>query len=142
MAWLKNHPDSADAHAVAADLRPALWLVHHFPKQEAKAKEHLAAAESGNSRLEERYATHARHLIAAGKSAEAEKYVEGLRQQGANTARLWNVQGLAFQTQGNFLLARQAFSQAVEKAWKDPRYTASFGSLSWPKVRPLPPSRP
>lgn len=119
--------DAKDALAVAADVNTELWLTHLSPGAEQKAREYLKKAEAAESRTEERYGNKLLHLIADGKSSDAEKYGEDLRKQGASSAKLWYGIGWAYQTAGNLPLARGAFTQATEKAWKNPRYFAGYG---------------
>lgn len=121
--------DSAwpEALSMAADIETERWLAHRIEGSEQKAKDYLSRAVAAEARSDMRYGTEALHLVASGKAPEAEKFVEDLRQQGANTARLWYAQALAFQAQGKLALAKQAFSQAADKAWKDPRFSSAYG---------------
>lgn len=118
---------SGDGHALAADLHTQLWLVHRVPGAEQKAKEALQKAEAGDSKSDERYGTRALHMIVEGKAREADAFVEDLRKKGASTARLWFAQARAQQELGNLALAKTGFAQAVDKAWKDPRFSTAFG---------------
>jgi tetratricopeptide (TPR) repeat protein len=118
---------SKDALALAADIETQRWLVHHEAGSEQKARELLKKAESLDSRTEERFGNAILHKIADGNAAEAEQYAEELRKQGASSAKLWNALGQAYQELGQLAMARQAFSQATDKAWKNPRYYAVYG---------------
>jgi tetratricopeptide (TPR) repeat protein len=124
---LTENANLAEAHAIAADLYSELWMVHRVPGADAKAKEHLAAAEQGDARIEERYSTKAMMLISDGKPAEAEQYVDEVRKMGRSSARIWHALARAYQDNGTLDLARQAYAQAMDKAWKDPRFSAAFG---------------
>ncbi|MFP2931829.1 cellulose synthase, partial [Pyxidicoccus sp. 3LG] len=73
---------SRDAQALAADIQTMLWLEHRQPGADAKAREFLTRAEALESRSGERYGARALHLLAEGKAADAEKYLEELRAQG------------------------------------------------------------
>lgn len=119
--------DWPEALSMAAEIHTDRWLTHRVDGAEQKAKELLGRAVAAEARSDMRYATEAVHLIAAGKAPEAEAFIEDLRQKGANTARLWYAQGLSFQAQGRLALAKQAFAQAADKAWKDPRFSATYG---------------
>ncbi|MFZ5471038.1 MAG: tetratricopeptide repeat protein [Myxococcota bacterium] len=118
---------NADALAVAAGLHTELWLIHKVPGEDAKAKELLVKAEAKESNAEERYASRALHLLAEGKAAEADAYIDELRKKGASSARLWHAVGRAQQELGNLSMAKQALAQAMDKAWKDPRFGTAFG---------------
>jgi tetratricopeptide (TPR) repeat protein len=118
------------AHALAADLQAELWLVHRQPGAEQKMREHLALAEALESKDVERYGARvvrARLMLAEGKAAEADQVLRALRDRGASNPKLWLAQAQALQTLGNLQAARQAFSKAMEAAWKDPRYPAAYG---------------
>jgi tetratricopeptide (TPR) repeat protein len=117
------------AHALAADLQAELWLEHHQPGAEAKAREHLARAEALESKDVERYGAkvvRARLMLAEGKAAEADQLLQALRERGASNPKLWLAQAQALLALGNLQAARQAFSRATEAAWKDPRYPAAY----------------
>src|SRR6478735_2363881 len=114
-AVLEVDGSSADALALAADLHTQLWLVHRIPGEDAKAKDFLARAESADSKSEDRYATHAIHLLAENKVKEADEYIEDLRKQGASSAKLWFAQAIAKQREGQLALAREAYKQATDK---------------------------
>lgn len=119
--------DSApDALAMAADLHTQLWLVHKVPGADSKAKEFLAKAEAADSKSDERYATKAFHLLAANQVKEADEYIDSLRQQGASSPKVWHAQAVAKQKLGQLALSREAYKQAADKAWKNPRFTSSF----------------
>jgi tetratricopeptide (TPR) repeat protein len=118
------------AHTLAADLQAELWLEHHQPGAEAKAREHLAFAEALESKDVERYGARvvrARLMLAEGKAEEAEQVLKALRERGASNPKLWLTQARTLQALGNLQAARQAFSRAMEAAWKDPRYPAAYG---------------
>lgn len=119
-------PNAPDALAMAADLHTQLWLVHRVAGADSKAKEFLAKAEAADSKSDERYATRAFHLLAAGQTKEADEYIDGLRRQGASSPKLWHAQAAAKQKIGQLALAREAYKQAADKAWKNPRFTSSF----------------
>ncbi|WP_338867436.1 tetratricopeptide repeat protein [Myxococcus stipitatus] len=116
-----------DAQALAADLQTVLWLDHHQPGADAKAREHLARAEELDSRSGERFATRALHLLAEGKTAEAEKFLSELQAQGASSPRLTLAMALTLQSKGDLPGARQAFARAAENAYRDPRFTSAYG---------------
>ncbi|MHA7632569.1 tetratricopeptide repeat protein [Corallococcus sp. M7] len=120
-------PDSRDARALAADLQAELWLTHHQPGAEAKAREQLERAEALGSRSGERYGARALLLVGAGQTAEANKLLEELKAQGANSPRLTLAQARLLQKEGRLSEARQAFARAAEGAWKDPRFSAAYG---------------
>lgn len=124
---LERDSGAADALAMAAALNTDLWLLHHEPGAEQKAKEFLERARQANSKSEDRFGTEALHLLAAGNPKGAEDYVEELRKKGANSAKLFYASAMALKAQGNLALARQAFATAVDKAWKDPQYAAASG---------------
>ncbi len=126
-ALFKVDADSPDGKALAAALYTEQWLVHRVSGADAKAKEALQVAEAKDSKSEERYGTHALHLVAADKAPEADAYIEGLRQKGASSALLFYVQALAQRQMGNLPTARVAFAKAIDKGWKDPRFSVSFG---------------
>ncbi|MBX5482529.1 MAG: tetratricopeptide repeat protein [Myxococcaceae bacterium] len=116
-----------DALAFAASIETDRWLVHGVSGAEQKAKDYLARAESEDSRTEDRFGTKVLHMIAAGKAKEAAEYAEDLRKKGASSAKLWYGIAMAYERQGNVALARPAFQQAIEKAWKNPAYYAGYG---------------
>ncbi|MBZ4372590.1 tetratricopeptide repeat protein [Corallococcus sp. AS-1-6] len=120
-------PDSRDARALAADLQAELWLTHHLPGADAKAREQLERAEALGSRSGERYGARALLLVGAGQTQEANKLLEELKAQGANSPRLTLAQALLLQREGRLSEARQAFARAAEGAWKDPRFSAAYG---------------
>ena len=74
-ALLLLDEDVADAQALAADVSLRLWLEHQQPEAEARAREHQARAEALDSTSGERYATHARLLLAEGKPDQAAHYL-------------------------------------------------------------------
>jgi tetratricopeptide (TPR) repeat protein len=121
--------DSNDANALAfvASLNTDLWMLHRENGAEAKAKDYLERAKRADAKTEERYGSEALHLIAAGNPAGAEDFVEDLRKKGASSAKLLYAQAVAMKTQGNLSLARQAFTTAMDKAWKDANYAAAWG---------------
>jgi tetratricopeptide (TPR) repeat protein len=123
-------PNVYGAHALAADLQAELWLEHHQPGAEALAREHLARAEALESKDVERYGARvvrAWVLLAEGKAAEAEQALKTLRDRGASNPKLWLAQARTLQALGNLQGARQAFSRAMEGAWKDPRFATAYG---------------
>ncbi|MBX7101167.1 MAG: cellulose synthase [Myxococcaceae bacterium] len=118
---------AADALAFEAATQTELWLVHHEPGADAKAKDLLARAVKADSKGEDRYGTEAMHLLATNPKA-ADDFIEDLKKRGASSsARLALAQGLATKAQGNLKLSRQYFSSAMEKAWKDPGFAAALG---------------
>ncbi len=120
--------DSAkDAIALAADIETQRWMVHLEGGAEQKARDFLKKAQELDSRTEDRFGNEVLHKLASGNTAEAEQFAEDLRKQGASTAKIWNTLGQAYQAQGHLAMARQAFSQATDKAWKNPRYYAVHG---------------
>jgi tetratricopeptide (TPR) repeat protein len=123
-------PKVYGAHALAADLQAELWLEHHQPGAEEKVREHLARAEALESKDVERYGARvvrARMMLAEGKAAEADQVLQALRDRGASNPKLWLAHAQTLQALGNLQAARQAFSRAVDGAWKDPRYPAAYG---------------
>jgi tetratricopeptide (TPR) repeat protein len=118
------------AHTLAADLHTSLWLEHRLAASEAKAREHLVAAEALESKDAERYSAQvvrAWLLLAEGKAAEAERALKVLTDRGANNPKLWLVYARTQQALGNLQGARQAYSRAMESAWKDPRFSTAYG---------------
>jgi tetratricopeptide (TPR) repeat protein len=118
------------AHALAADLHAMLWLEHRMPDAEAKAREHLSRAEALESKDVERYGARvirAWVLLAEGKASQADEILKVLRERGASNPKLWLVQARTKQALGNHQGARQAFSRAMEAAWKDPRFAVAYG---------------
>lgn len=118
---------AADSHAFLASLNTDLWMMHRENGAEAKAKDALEQAKRGDSKTEERYGSEALHLIAAGNPKGAEDFIEDLRKKGASSAKLFYAQALAMKMQGNLSLARQGFTTAMDKAWKDANYSAAWG---------------
>ncbi|MFE8596851.1 tetratricopeptide repeat protein [Archangium violaceum] len=119
--------DAKDARALAAEVNLRLWLEHRQPEAEAKAREQLARAEALDSRSGERYGTRAMVLLAEGKAAEAEKYLEELKTQGAKSPKLVLAEAQALLARGRLSDARQAFARASEGAWREPRYPVAHG---------------
>ncbi|WNG45742.1 tetratricopeptide repeat protein [Archangium minus] len=119
--------DARDAQALAADVNLRLWLEHRQSDAEAGTREHLARAEALDSRSGERYGTRAMILLAEGKPAEAEKYLEELKTQGAKSPKLALAEAQALLARGRLLDARQAFARASEAAWREPRYPVAHG---------------
>ena len=119
--------ESRDAQALAADIQTVLWLEHRQPGADAKAREFLGRAEQLDSRSGERYGARALHLLAEGKAAEAEKYLEDLKAQGAASPKLTLALAMARQARGDVPGARQAFARAAEVAYRDPRFTTAQG---------------
>jgi tetratricopeptide (TPR) repeat protein len=126
---LKLDPSSGEALSMAAAIHTDLWMNHKVPGAEAKAKDFLARAEAQNTKRQDRYGAHALHLIAASDAAGAEKYIEELRKQGANAAKLFHAQSLAYKAQGQLSLARAAAVNAMDKEWKDPQYSTSYAEM-------------
>jgi len=120
--------DSAapDALALGASLHTQLWLEHRVPGEEAKAKDFLARAEKAESRSEDRFASAAEQQVAGGKAKDADAFVEGLREKGASSAKLWYAVGLSKQALGQLALAREGYKQAADKAWKNPHFSTAF----------------
>jgi tetratricopeptide (TPR) repeat protein len=119
--------DARDAQALAADVNTRLWLEYRQPEAEARAREHLARAEALDSRSGERYGAKALLLLAEGKPAEAEKYLEELKTQGAKSAKLSLAEARLLLERGRLSDARQAFARASEAAWREPRYPVAHG---------------
>ncbi|HLL04685.1 MAG TPA: tetratricopeptide repeat protein [Myxococcaceae bacterium] len=129
-ALFRVDADVYGAHTLAADLHTALWLEHRREGAEARAREHLAKAEALESKDVERYGARvvrAWVLLAEGKPAEADQALKVLRDRGANNPKLWLAQARTQQALGNLQGARQAYSRAMEAAWKDPRYSTAYG---------------
>ncbi|RKH35015.1 tetratricopeptide repeat protein [Corallococcus sicarius] len=120
-------PDSRDARALSADIQAELWLDHHVPGADQKAREQLERAEAMGSRSGERYGARALLLVGEGKTAEAQKLLEELTAQGANSPKLTLAQARLLQRQGRLSEARIAFARAAEGAWRDPRFSAAYG---------------
>jgi tetratricopeptide (TPR) repeat protein len=119
--------DAKDAQALAADVNTRLWLEYRQPEAEAKAREHLARAEALDSRSGERHGAKALVLLAEGKAAEAEQYLEGLKTQGAKSPKLALVEAEALRARGRLSEARLAFARASEAGWREPRYAVAHG---------------
>ncbi|MCA3012648.1 MAG: tetratricopeptide repeat protein [Myxococcaceae bacterium] len=119
--------NAAEAHALVASLATDLWMLHRENGAEAKAREALTRAKANDAKSEERYGAEALHLVATGDFKAAENFVEDLRKKGANSAKLLHAQALALKAQGNLTLSRQGFTTAIDKAWKDANYSASWG---------------
>ena len=124
---LEKDSSHADAFAMAASIYTDLWLQHREPGAEQKAKDFLEKAKRADSKGEDRFGSEALHLIAAGNPKGAEDFIESLRKRGASSPKLFFAQALALKGQGNLLLSRQAFTTAMDKAWKDPQYAAAWG---------------
>ncbi len=118
-----SHPE---ALAVAASINTDLWLQHADAAAEPKAKDFLERAKKADAKVEERFGAEALHMIANGQANQAATFIEELRKKGANSAKLTYAQALAFKAQGQLQLAKTGFSVAVDKAWKDPQYTAAW----------------
>jgi tetratricopeptide (TPR) repeat protein len=116
---------SPNALALGADIQTERWLTHREPDAEAKAREYLSGAEAGGSTYEERFGAHILQLTADGKADQAAQYAEDQRKRGASGAKLWYGLAEAYEAAGNLALAKQAFQQATDKAWKNPRYFAA-----------------
>lgn len=119
--------NAGDALAMAAALNAELWLMHHEPGAEQKAKELLERAKKADSKGEDRYGTEALLMVAAGNPKGASDFIEELRKKGASTAKLYWVNALALKAQGNLTLSHTGFTTAMDKAWKDPRYPTAWG---------------
>ncbi|WP_163996789.1 cellulose synthase [Pyxidicoccus caerfyrddinensis] len=126
-ALFQLNDKARDAQALAADIQTVLWLEHHQPGADTKAREYLARAEEQDSRSGERFGARALHLLAEGKAPEAEKYLEDLKTQGASSPKLTLALGMALQARGDLPGARQAFARAAEAAYRDPRFTTAQG---------------
>lgn len=126
-AAVELDPGAGDALAMVAALHTDLWLLHRENGAEAKAKDFLDRAKRADSKTEDRYGSEALHLLAAGNPKAAEEFVEDLRKKGASSAKLFYAQAMALKQQGNLSLARQGFSTAMDKAWKDANYAAAWG---------------
>lgn len=126
-ALFQLDPDARDAQALAADVNARLWLEHRQPEAEARTREHLARAEALDSHSGERYGTQALLMLAEGRAAEVEKYLEDLRTQGAKSPKLSLAEAQALLARGRLSEARQAFSRASEAAWREPRYPVAHG---------------
>lgn len=124
---LERDSSSPDALAFTASLYTDLWLQHREPGAEAKAKELLEKAKKADAQTEERFGTEALHLVAAGKAKEADDFIEELRKKGGSGARIFYAQALAQKAQGNLKLARQGFTAAMDKQWKDANYACAWG---------------
>lgn len=125
---LEKDSGSNEALALAASINTDLWLQHNDAAAEAKAKDLLARAKKADGKkTEEEYGAEAMQLLAAGNAKQAEAFIEDLRKKGANSAKLAYVQALALKAQGNLQLAKAAFTSAIDKAWRDPQYTAAWG---------------
>ena len=126
-AVFQLNDSSRDAQALAADIQTVLWLEHRQPGADAKAREFLTRAEALDSRSGERHGARALHLLAEGKAAEAEKYLEDLKTQGASSPKLTLARAMALQARGDLPGARQAFAQAADGAYRDPRFATAQG---------------
>ncbi len=124
---VEHDSSAADALALVASLSTDLWMLHRENGAEAKAKDFLERAKRADSKTEERYGSEALHLIAAGNPKGAEEFIEDLRKKGASSAKLFYAQAMAMKQQGNLSLARQGFTTAMDKAWKDANYSAAWG---------------
>ncbi|HEX4621891.1 MAG TPA: tetratricopeptide repeat protein [Myxococcaceae bacterium] len=125
-AILAIDPKAPDALAFAADIQTELWLTHQVPGAEAKARQFLRDSETSGKDYEDRYGSKALQWVADGKPAEAEQLIEDLRKRGASSGKLWFGLAYAYQAEGNLTLEKQAFFQATEKNWKNPRYDAAY----------------
>ena len=119
--------DARDARALAAEVNARLWLEHRQPESEARAREHLARAAALDSRSGERFGAQALMLLAEGKTAEAEKYLEELKTQGAKSPKLALAEAQVLLARGRLSDARQAFARASEGGWREPRYPLAHG---------------
>lgn len=119
--------NAPDPNAFEAAIYTDLWLLHHEPGAEAKAKEFLEKAKKADAQTEDRYGAEALHLVAAGNAKAAEDFVEDLRKKGGSGARIFYAQGLALRNQGNLKLAGTSFKASMDKAWKDLNYASAWG---------------
>lgn len=124
---VERDSSAPDALALVGSLYTDLWLIHRENGAEAKAKDFIERAKRADSKTEERYGSEALHMIAGGNPKGAEDFLEDLRNKGANSARLLYAQATALKMRGNLPLARQAFTTAMDKAWKDANYSAAWG---------------
>jgi tetratricopeptide (TPR) repeat protein len=124
---LAKDANAGDPNAFQAALYTDLWMIHRDPGAEAKAKEFLDKAKKADAQTEDRYGAEALHLVAAGKSKDAENFVEELRKKGGSGARIFYAQALAMKHQGNLKLAGVGFKAAMDKAWKDLNYASGYG---------------
>jgi tetratricopeptide (TPR) repeat protein len=124
---LGKDANSPDALAFTAALYTDLWMQHHEPGADAKAKEFLDKAKKVDAQTDERYGTEALWMVANGDAKGADQYVESLRQKGGSGARLFYAQAVALQKQGNLKLARAAYKAAMDKQWKDVNLAAAYG---------------
>ncbi len=124
--------DSAagDPNAFAAALETDLWLLHHEPGADAKAKAALEKAKRADTQTEERYGVEAQLLLAAGDATGAVAFVEELRKKGGSGARIYLALAQALKAQGNLTLARTGFTAAIDKAWRDGNYACAFGEAA------------
>lgn len=123
----KLDASQADGLALAADIWTEKWLVHRLPGAEAKARDYLKQAEARGSKSEERFGTQALHMLADGKAKEADAFIDELRKKGASSGRLWFAIANAQRELGSLSVARQSYASAIDKSWKDPRFTCGFG---------------
>ena len=117
----------ADALALAGGLHAEKWFFHRVPQADSSARDFLSRAEAADARTEDRYAGKALLLIAEGKGAEADSYIDEVRKRGGQATKLFYVQGLAFASQGQLQLAKQALASAMDKGWKNPLFAAAYG---------------
>ncbi|MFZ5445296.1 MAG: cellulose synthase [Myxococcota bacterium] len=124
---LAKDGNSTDPNAFLAAAYTDLAMLHKEAGAEAKAKEYLEKAKKVDAQTEERFGAEAQLLILAGKSKEAETFVEELRKKGGSGARIFLAQATAQKNQGNLKLASIGFRAAMDKNWKDLNYAAAWG---------------
>ena len=124
---LEKDANAGDPNAFEAAMYTDLWMIHHEPGAEAKAKDFLEKARKADAQTEDRYGTEAMHLLARGDFKGAENFVEELRKKGGSGARIFYSQALAMKYQGNLKLAGVGFKASVDKAWKDLNYASGWG---------------
>lgn len=114
------------ALASLGEMHAVRHLEHALPGALEEARRYVAHAEKEDPRIQERYAARGLLMIADGQTAEAEKYLAGIINQGGNGAHLWNTLARAQRHQGKLEDALKHFKKGHDMEWRNPRFAADY----------------
>src|SRR5690606_35033268 len=111
-----------------AELNTILYAEHKVADRKAAAQDFVDRAVQRKTSTAEEYASRALLLVADGKAAEAERFLNAeVIEKDAGGARIFAALGMALEAQGKVAEARRAFKAAVDADWRNPRFAVLIG---------------
>lgn len=122
--------DGSHAYSLAAlaELNAILVGEHKMADRKSDAETYTTRAIDNQTNIAEQYAARALLMVADGKAAEAERYLnDDVIEKGGGGAKIYAALAHALRAQGKLDEARRALKGAVDADWRNPRFAQLIG---------------